>query len=325
MRLIFMGTPRFAVPSLEYLMDSPHEIALVVTQPDRKTGRGRTLKGPPVKETAEKAGLTVFQPSTLRSGDALDRIETVQADLIVVVAYGKILPKQVLDMPRYGCINAHASLLPKFRGAAPVHWAIICGEKETGVTIMKMDEGMDTGNILLTEKVEILDDDDAESLSNMLSMLSAQNLLRVIEAIEAKGGLEGTPQDEDAASYAPMLTKEDGLIHWNESTERIVCLVRGVYPWPGAQTTLHEDAFKIIRADAAWEGLLEKAENPEAAPPGAVVAINREQGLVVRSKTGYVLVKEAQPAGKRVLTAQELVNGKFVKVGDQFGVKEDKA
>jgi methionyl-tRNA formyltransferase len=320
MRLIFMGTPRFAAPTLEKLIGSRHEVALVVTQPDKKAGRGQTLQTPPVKELALRHGLSVEQPTTIRSEAFLEVVRSLRPDAIVVVAYGKILPQTVLDVPKWGCINVHASLLPHYRGAAPINWAIIRGERETGITIMQMDAGMDTGAILCQERVDILDDDDAQSVSNMLSMIGAEKLLEALDKIEAEGNVVARPQDSDRATYAPLLKKEDGRIDWSRRTEELVCLVRGTYPWPGAFTTFDKGVLKILRAEPLWESACEEVKKPHELQPGAVALTLRSHGFVVRTGDGLLLVTEAQPEGKRPLSGVDMVNGGYVKQGALLGV-----
>ncbi|RME62548.1 MAG: methionyl-tRNA formyltransferase, partial [Nitrospirae bacterium] len=232
MKIVFFGTPSFAVPTFEVLKDN---IVLVVTQPDKPAGRGHKLKAPPVKELALKNGIEVLQPQSLKDTAFLDKLFSVGPDIGVVVAYGKIIPKKILD--RLKCINLHASLLPKYRGAAPVQWAIINGEKTTGVTTMLMDEGLDTGPILMQEEVEILDEDTGESLGKRLSEIGAQLMIKTIQALQ-EGTIVPKPQ-EGQPSYAPIIKKTDGLIDWNLPAIRIHNLVRGLYPWPTAYTYLN--------------------------------------------------------------------------------------
>jgi methionyl-tRNA formyltransferase len=313
-----MGTPLFAVPTLKRLLDSPHEVALVVTQPDRKVGRGQKLQAPPVKELALERGVEVLQPETVRDAAFLEKINAIRPDLIVVAAYGKILPESVLNAPRLGCVNVHASLLPKYRGAAPVNWAIINGETETGVTIMKMDKGMDTGAIIDFERVDILEDDDAQSVAQMLSVIGAEKLMQCLERVEKSGVIESRPQDDSRATYAPMLKKEDGVIDWTETTERIICRVRGVYPWPGAQATLRGEPLKIRRVEAPWPDADEEVEHPEKLEPGSIALLLGTQGPMVKTGDGFLIITEAQPAGKRVMSGLDLINGSYARLGDKL-------
>ena len=313
-----MGTPLFALPSLERLANSSHELVLVVTQPDKPAGRGRKIQAPPVKKFALERGLEIEQPDSIRGEDFLARIRALEADAIVVVAYGKILPPALLEAPRLGCVNVHASLLPHYRGAAPINWAIIRGETETGVTIMKMDEGMDTGDIIRREKVEILEDDDALSVSNMLSVVGADALLEVLDEAERDGVLKGEPQDESQASHAPLLKKEDGRIDWASPTEKIICLVRGMVSWSGAFTQAKQGVLKILAAEPLWPSACEGIAEPEKIPPGVVALALKSNGFAVRTTDGFLLVTKAQIQGKRAMTGVDMVNGKLVKMGDDL-------
>lgn len=316
MKIVFMGTPLFALPSLERLARSSHDVAMVVTQPDKKAGRGRKLQAPPVKRAALELGIEVAQPESIRTGEFLELLQGLAPDVVVVVAYGKILPLAVLEAPRLGCVNVHASLLPRYRGAAPINWAIIKGETESGVTIMKMDEGMDTGDVIRREKVEILDDDDAQSLSDMLSVVGAKTLVEVLDEIERAGEIRGEPQDESQASYAPLLKKEDGRIDWSLLTERIVCQVRGMISQSGAFTETPKGTLKILAAEPLWSAECEKIPEPEKIPDGEVALTLKSHGFVVRTLDGFLLVTKAQPQGKRPMTGVDMINGKLVKAGD---------
>jgi len=323
-RIIFMGTPQFAVPALEKLIESHHEVVAVVTQPDKTAGRGRKVVPPPVKELALAHNIPVFQPEKLRGTNFHEVLRPFNPDVIVVAAYGKILPPEILKLPRYGCINIHASLLPKYRGAAPIQWAIINGERKTGVTIMLLDEGMDTGNIIATEEVEILDDDDTVSLSNMLSVVGANLLLEVLAKIEATGKVESTPQDHSLATYAPLLKKSDGLIDWNLTTEQIICRIQGLQPWPTAFSFLSGKMWKFLRAepfedpDNLYFAWLTK-QDPKYQPlPGFVTATIRGRGFTVKTGDGHLLVTKVQPEAKAVMSGADAVNGKLVKPGDLF-------
>ena len=316
MKIIFMGTPLFAIPSLERLVHSSHEVDLVVTQPDKPAGRGRKIKAPPVKEFALEHGIEILQPASIRGADFLEGIKERSPDAIVVVAYGKILPPDLLEAPRLGCVNVHASLLPRYRGAAPINWAIIRGETETGVTIVKMDEGLDTGDIIHRERVEILDDDDALSLSNILAVTGADVLVEVLDEAEKTGSLMGEPQDESQASYAPLLKKEDGRIDWARPTEKIICLVRGMISWSGAFTPQDESAMKILAAEPLWPAACESIAAPERIPPGTIALTLKSRGFAVRTADGFLLVTKAQPRGKRAMSGVDMINGKLVRTGD---------
>ena len=235
MRIVFMGTPDFAVPHLQALLDHPYDVAGVFTQTDKPKGRGYQLTPPPVKELAVSRGIPVFQPRTLRDGEALAQLQTLQPDLIVVVAYGKILPREILDLPRLGCINVHGSLLPKYRGAGPIQWAVLNGETVTGVTTMYMAEGLDTGDMLESASLEIGPDETADELHDRLSQLGAKLLLSTVEKAE-KGLLEPKKQDDALSCYAPMLTKELSRIDFSRPAQEVHNQIRGLSSWPAAYT-----------------------------------------------------------------------------------------
>lgn len=326
MKIVFMGTPAFAVPTLRRLIESDHQVMAVVTQPDRPVGRGRKLQAPPVKEIALENHIPVLQPEKIRKTDFDQVLRVYAPDIIVVVAYGKLIPKSILDLPRLGCINVHASILPKYRGAAPIQWAIINGERRTGVTIMKLDEGMDTGEIIALEEIEILDDDDTQSVSNMLSVIGAELLLGVVNTAEATGEVQSVPQDNSVATYAPILKKSDGLIDWNLTTEQIICRINGLKPWPTAFSFLHGRVWKFLGGEPFEDpGNLYFPEptGPEAKykrgpEPGQVTAAIRGRGFTVKTGDGHLLVKLVQPAGKKPMTGADVVNGNLLKRGDEF-------
>lgn len=307
MRIIFFGTPEFAIPSLNALLLSGEEIVAVVTQPDKKKGRGHIFTPPPVKEFAINKGIEVFQPTNIREDTFISKIFDLRPDLIVVAAYGKILPPDILKIPVYGCINVHASLLPKYRGAAPIQWAIINGEKKTGITIMMMDEGMDTGDILLQEEVEISEDDNAETLSKKLSELGASLLIKAIKKIE-EGSIERLPQ-VGTPSYAPPLKKEDGLIDWSKPASEIFNFVRGMYPWPCAYCYLNKERIKIIKVKII-EGM---------GTPGRIERVDRD--FIVGTGRGLISIIELQPEGKRIMAAKDFLRGRRLKEGTFFNEK----
>ena len=319
MRIIFMGTPFFAVSSLSRLIESRHDVALVVTQPDRKAGRGQKMQAPPVKELALSEGIPVIQPGSVRDPEVQSQLAAVRPHAIVVVAYGKILPPAVLNLPQLGCVNVHASLLPKYRGAAPVNWAIINGEARTGVTIMRMDEGMDTGDIIAQATEDILADDDAVSVAQDLSVVGADLLVKVLDAAEEKGAIEGEAQDDALATYAPLLKKGDGLIDWSKTTEQIICLIRGTRPWPGAFTPMPDGPFKIVQGEPLWSDVVEDIQKPEKIAPGTVTLTLKSHGFAVRTGDGFLLVTEAQPPGRRAMSGVDMVNGGHVKQGEVLG------
>ncbi|RMG59738.1 MAG: methionyl-tRNA formyltransferase [Deltaproteobacteria bacterium] len=306
-----MGTPDFAVPSLKVLIES-EEVVLVVTNPDKPKGRGKKVLPPPVKEVALQAGIPVFQPLRLKGNEeAVREIASYRPDLIVVVAYGKILPPEVLSIPKLFCVNVHASLLPKYRGAAPIQWSLINGETRTGVTIMKMDEGMDTGPILLMREEEIRDDDDAGTLSGRLSLLGAEALREALDLLR-RGELVETPQNDSEATYAPMISKEMGEIDWSQPAEKVRNLVRGLSPQPGAFTSFRGKRLKVRRA-AVEEMPLDKG-----LPPGTVADV-RKDGIVVACGDGSLLLQVLQPEGKKEMDAWAFAQGYRVSRGECLG------
>ncbi|MCX8035647.1 MAG: methionyl-tRNA formyltransferase [Candidatus Sumerlaeia bacterium] len=317
MRIIFMGTPDFAVPTLERLIESRHEVVCVVTQPDRPSGRGRQIHPPPVKLVAVRHNIPVLQPEKIRGTDFHKTLAAYHPDVIVVVAYGKILPPEVLAVPRLGCLNVHASLLPKYRGAAPVPWAIIRGERKTGVTIMHMDEGLDTGGIVAQSEVEILDDDDALSLGNMLSAVGADLLLQVLDTVEREQKIISTPQDHSKATHAPLLKKSDGELDWRMTSEEIICRIHGLNPWPGCFSKAGGKVFRLMDADKLIAREAAELADPKH-KPGEVAGIWPGRGPVVRTGDGYLVITRAQPAGGKVLTGVDLINGGHLHPPMQF-------
>jgi methionyl-tRNA formyltransferase len=308
-RIVFMGSPEFALPSLEACI-ARHQVVLVVAQPDKPAGRGKELTRPPVALAADAAGIPIYQPRSARPPEVADRLRATGAELAVVVAYGKILPRGVLDAFPKGCVNVHGSILPAYRGAAPVQWAIIRGERETGVTIMKLDEGMDTGPMLLERRVAIRDDDTAGTLAQRLAAVGAEALVDALAAIEAGTAVE-TAQDAALASYAPMLEKAHGQVDWTRSAFEVRNLIRGVDPWPGATTTAGGEPLKLFGAALA-DGQGE---------PGSVIAVGPE-GLLVAAGDGAVRIAELQAPGKRRMTAIELARGRALGPGTRLGPGE---
>ncbi len=266
MRIVFMGTPDFAVPCLRALLAEPDfTVCGVFTQPDKPKGRKQILTAPPVKELALENGLPVYQPATLRSEEAAQRIADLKPDVIAVAAYGKILPKAILELPPMGCVNVHGSLLPKYRGAAPIQWSVINGDAVSGVTTMQMAEGMDTGDMLLREETKIRPEETGGTLFDRLSEMGARLLVRTLRGLAA-GEIHPVPQPEAEATYAPMLKKETGEIHWEKSAREIDCLVRGLNPWPVAWTTIDGKRLKVYRVCLRGEtGPCGKAENKDGA------------------------------------------------------------
>jgi methionyl-tRNA formyltransferase len=298
-RVVFMGSPEFAVPCLHALAGA-HEVVLAVSQPDKPAGRGSQLHAPAVKIAAQQLGIPVIQPRSARTGELAEALVQSGAELAVVVAYGKILPKPVLDALPRGCINVHASILPKYRGAAPVQWAVINHEPETGVAIMQLDEGMDTGPVLLERRVAI---DPDETSGELLARLAPIGAAALLEAMAAP--LEPKPQDHAAASHAPMLTKADGAIEFTKPAAAVAARIRGVDPWPGAQASLRGQTIKLFRARArAGQG-----------KPGEVIAIDRD-GLHVATADGVVTIRDIQAPGRKRLSAAQFASGRGVAVGD---------
>lgn len=248
MKIVFMGTPDFAVPCLQAILDDGHEVCGVFTQPDKPKGRGYTLTPPPVKELALQYHLPVYQPNTLRTGEAYEILKELSPDLIAVVAYGKLLPKEILDLPPMGCVNVHGSLLPKYRGAAPIQWAVLNGDKVTGVTTMFMAEGMDTGDILLTAETAIPENETSGELFDRLKDMGAELLVKTIHGLE-KGELTPIPQNEAEATHAPMLSKELSTIDWTASAWEVHNKVRGLSPWPTAHTLYHGKRMKVLETE----------------------------------------------------------------------------
>lgn len=300
MRIVFMGTPDFAVPSLKALVEAGHEICGVFTQPDKPKNRGMKLQKPPVKEYAMSVGLTVFQPVKMRDGEALEILRALNSDLIAVAAYGKILPVDILELPRLGCINVHSSLLPKYRGAAPINWAILNGEDETGVTIMYMAEGMDTGDILTQAQTSIDLDENAAQLFDRLADMGAKLLVDTVAALEA-GKVHPIPQDEAQATRAPMLSKELSPLNWVRTARQLHDQVRGLYPWPAATAILDGIRCKVLRTEITGE--------TTGSAPGIVVQADKK-GLRVACGDGRILdILELQPDGKKPMAAPAFLLG----------------
>jgi methionyl-tRNA formyltransferase len=309
MRIVFMGTPEFAVPSLEAILRSDDQVVGVVTQPDRPKGRGQQLVPPPVKLVAERAGIPILQPLKIRTPEFLQTLSAWQPDLIAVAAYGRILHTPILRLPPMGCVNVHGSLLPKYRGAAPVQWAVINGETETGITTMLMDEGMDTGAMLLQEKLEILAEDTAGTLAPRLAELGGCLLLDTLARLKA-GTLTPKKQDDRQATLAPILKKEDGLIDWTMSATSLANRVRGLSPWPGAFTFFGEERWNIWKAVSNVAAATDK--------PGTIVAVNK-QTIMVSTGDGLLGIREIQTANSKRMSADQFLAGHRIPVGGQLG------
>ena len=304
-RVIFMGTPDFAVPCLARLVEISDVVA-VVTQPDRPKGRGQKLLPPPVKVFAQEHGIAVYQPVRVKATDFVDVLRGLAPDLIVVVAFGQILSKEILSLPPLGCINVHASLLPRYRGAAPMQWAIVRGEKETGVTTMFMDEGLDTGDMLVRETLPITQAMTAAELHDAMMKLGADVLEKTLFSL-SEGTLKRTPQDDALSTYAPLLDKEVGRIDWKKSAQEIHNLVRGLNSWPGAYTMLEGQKFKIWRTRLA-EGTAE---------PGEIVSVTK-QGLLVGTGEGMLEILELQAPSKKKMAAGDYVRGHGLQLPARF-------
>lgn len=299
LRLIFMGTPDFAVPSLQALLDGPDQVVAVVCQPDRQRGRGKVLSPPPVKILAEQHGLPVLQPESVKTEPFLEQIRQLGPDLLVVVAYGKILPGVLLGLPPLGAINVHGSLLPKYRGAAPIQWAVINGESQTGITIMQLDAGMDTGPILLTVPVTIGPQETAGALFDRLALLGGETLAIALDALK-KGQLVPKPQDPALASAAPMLTKEQGHLDWSLPAHRLHCLIRGLDPWPSAFSFLEGKRYRFFNPEIVM------MRAPE--PPGTICRAD-SQGLLIATGADCLLIREIQPEGKKRMAVADCLRG----------------
>jgi len=306
MKILFMGTPDFSVPTLETLMHSEHDVIGVVTQPDQPKGRGKQVHQPPIKKVALANNLQVYQPKKVKEEAFIEEMEKLEIDLAIVVAFGQILPKRFLDLPKYGCINIHASLLPKYRGAGPIQWAIIHGEAITGVTTMFMDVGLDTGDMLLKEEVIIEPEDTGGTLHDKLALLGGPLIIRTIALLQS-GTLTRKQQDNHLSSYAPMLIKQLGSIKWHKSAEELERLIRGLNPWPSAFTYFEDKLLKV------WSAQVVTIEKKEYAP-GTICAIV-QAGIIVQCGEHGLLIKEIQLQGKRRMTTNDFLCGHKVEVG----------
>ena len=293
-----MGTPGFALRILEAL-NNQCEVELVVTQPDKPVGRKKEIIFNPVKKFALDKNLNLFQPDKLKDNhQAIETLKSINPDIVFVAAYGKILPKEILNIPKYGCINVHASILPKYRGAAPINWSLINGEKETGITIMKMDSGMDTGNIISSHKIKINNDDDTSMLTEKLSILSAKKIIEFIDNLILNGSYESKAQNENEATLAPKIKKEDALIDWQKDAEGIRNLIRGCNPWPVAHTHFKDQIIRIFKVSL---------DNSSNINPGQI--INKDGRLIVGCGQGSIEIFEIQRSGQKRLSGKEFLNG----------------
>ena len=308
MKIIFMGTPDFAAASLEALIASRHEIQAVVTQPDKPKGRKGELTPSPVKVVAEGKGIKVYQPLKVRDEEFVETLRAYNPDVIVVVAFGQIIPLSILKMPKFGCVNIHGSLLPKYRGAAPIQWAVLDGEKETGITTILMDEGIDTGDILLKKTIKIDADETSGSLFDKLKALGAETILETLDELE-KGSITPTKQGESPTAYAKMLTKAMGLIDFTRSAKELDCFVRGMDPWPSAYTLLAGKTLKLWKVRAV----------EKSGKAGSVIEIGKES-FTIACGEGAIEVLEVQLEGKKRMSAGDFLKGSTLNKGQELGV-----
>lgn len=308
MRVIFMGTPDFAVGTLQEIIKAGHEVVLVVTQPDKPKGRGKAMQAPPVKECALEHGIEVFQPQKVKETANIEYLRKYEPDIIIVAAFGQILPKSILDMPKYGCVNVHASLLPKYRGAAPIQWAVINGDEVTGVTTMLMNEGLDTGDMIAKRQVRLAEDETGGSLFDRLAETGALLCVETMEMLE-KGTAEFTPQNSEEATHTAMIRKELGAIDWTKSAVEIERLIRGLNPWPSAYTRLDGKTFKIWKAQ-----VVEGAANVK---PGVIFRIEKNN-MYVQTGEGALSLLEVQLEGKKRMDVGSFLRGCQVEAGTAF-------
>lgn len=318
MKVIFMGTPDFASGALEAMIEAGHEVAAVVTQPDKPKGRGKEMRMPPVKACALKYGIPVLQPVKVREPKEVAKLASFGADIFVVAAFGQLLPEEILKLPKFGCVNIHASLLPKYRGAAPIQWAILNGERETGITIMQMDKGLDTGDILMKRVVPIGERETGESLYDKLSGAGAELIVEALPKIE-KGELKAQKQNEEEATYVGMLKKSMGLIHWEKDAASIDRLVRGLNSWPSAYTYYRKKSLKIWECEAILE---ENGSRETEGMAGAVEKVEKD-AFYVRTGKGLLKVMQVQPEGKKRMAVKDFLLGYPLEAGTILGGQEE--
>lgn len=309
MKIVFMGTPDFAVPCLQALIDNNHDVVAVVTQPDRAKGRGNKLTPPPVKVLAEQYNIPVYQPEKVKTPEFVEKLKELAPEVMVVVAFGQILSQAILDIPPKGCINVHGSLLPKYRGAGPIQWSIINGDKTTGVTTMYMDKGLDTGDMILKEEFEILETETAQELHDKMSIIGAKVLIDTLKLIEA-GTASRTPQDHSQHTYAPMLDKSTGKIDWSKSAREIYNLIRGTYPWPGAYSSYGGKGFKIFSSDIYDENTINKEY-------GFIHEIGKDYIMVSCSK-GFIKILELQFENEKRMGVEAYLRGHNIDIGTKL-------
>ena len=310
MKVVFMGTPDFAVGTLEALIEAGHEVIGVVTQPDKPKGRGKTLMATPVKEVALKHQIPVYQPKKVREAGFTETLGRLAPDVIVVAAFGQIITKEILDIPRFGCINVHASLLPAYRGAAPIQWAVINGEKESGVTIMQMDEGLDTGDMIDKVVVPLAQDETGGSLFDKLSQAGARPCVKVLKDLEEGNAVRVKQPEESTTPYASMISKKMGEIDWNRSAKSIEQLIRGLDPWPSAYTKLQGKTLKLWKAEA-------QKENVPEGVPGEVVKVERDT-FCIQTGDGILKIEEVQLEGKKRMDTAAFLRGFHLSQGERL-------
>lgn len=310
MKIVFMGTPEFAVPCLQKIIDEGHEVLAVVTQPDKPKGRGKKLAMPPVKELALKYNIDVYQPVKAREESFVEKLKEINPELIVVVAFGQILPKSILDIPKFGCVNVHASLLPKYRGAAPLNWVIINGEEKTGVTTMYMDVGLDTGDMILKSEIPLDDEITAGELHDKM-MIDGANVLKETIDLIAQGKAPREKQNDDETCYSPIMDKTLGNIDWKKSAKDIHNLVRGVNPWPSAYTTYENQTMKI------WKTKVVDKNSDKA--PGTILKVDKE-GIEVNTGNGVIQISEIQMSGKKRMVVSEYIKGNTISTDIVLGI-----
>ena len=315
MKIVFMGTPEFAVGALEKIIEAGHQVVSVVTQPDKPKGRGKELQMTPVKICAMAHAIPVFQPVKIKAPEAVKILREYEADIFVVAAFGQILSEEILAMPKYGCVNIHASLLPKYRGAGPIQWAIIDGEKKTGVTIMQMDKGLDTGDMLLQKEVEIDKRETGDSLHDKLAAAGAELIVEALPQIEA-GKLTPRRQNDEESCYAKMLHKSMGKIDWNMPAEKLDCLIRGLLSWPGAYTVFRGKNLKIWEEEPVLPG--ELLAEPLEAEPGGIVRVEKD-AFYVQCGDGILRVLSVQMEGKKRMSVRDFLLGYPMKPGEHLG------
>lgn len=313
MKVVYMGTPDFAVEPLEVIINSGHEVVCVFTQPDRIKGRGQEVSMSPVKECALKYGIRVLQPEKIRQPEWVSELKSIDADIFVVAAFGQILSKEILDMPKYGCINIHASLLPKYRGAAPIQWCILNGEEYTGVTIQQMAEGVDTGDILLQEKIPIEKDDTGVTLFDKLMHLGAKMITKILPMIES-GNVNPIPQNESEATHVGKISKELGAVNWADSAVKIERYVRGLNSWPSAYTVLNGKNLKIWEAETAFS----EDKDITVGVPGTVAEVSPEYITVICGE-GFLKIKQVQLEGKKRMSVHDFLLGYHIEEGTKLG------